>query len=276
MALTYSITALLIILGITGRHVLAADVGIVQGAVLATFYVFSGDARHLILTNQVHATNVAFFRLVWLAPLAILCYFMSTTAGHVNALIGCALILRRSTEWLAEIHVTEIERLNGKWWGLFTEPIVFFLLIVQLLLTEQNWFIWIWALSPIWFSLSFFKTVTPSNPFSFAWENITSTAVMGFAGYLTRVLIVGLIGKELAGMLLPGFAVGSFVGSMAANVAGPTLFAKGLFKSKAFISGLLLWFFLGCVVFIFSASLLYKSTSFHQYLSYTTAHRHLH
>ncbi|MDO9216141.1 MAG: hypothetical protein Q7U14_02645, partial [Lacisediminimonas sp.] len=47
----FSMTALLIIIGVSGRPELAVSIGLVQGAALATFYVFSANARNLILAD---------------------------------------------------------------------------------------------------------------------------------------------------------------------------------------------------------------------------------
>jgi hypothetical protein len=259
MSLTYSITGLLVVLGVAGKHVIAADVAIVQGAVLATFYVLSGDARHLILSDKAHANNVVFFRLVWVFPLAILSYFMSTIAGHVESVIAYGLILRRGAEWLAEPHVTEIERQNGKWPGWCLQPAIFIFFVWQIVFTNQLWLIWIWAISPIIFSLNFIAQAKPHNFFKFGWENITSTAVIGFTGYIQRILIVSLVGKQFSGMLFPGFAIGSFVGTMAANVAGPTLFGKGLFHSVHFTIGLIVLLLSGALIFFISETVTYKT-----------------
>jgi len=259
MSLTYSITGLLVILGIAGKHILAADVAIIQGAVLATFYVLSGDARHLILTDQVRAHNVVFFRLVWILPLAILSFFMSSITSQINFALVCGLILRRSSEWLAEIHVTEIEKQNEIWPGWYLQPVIFLLFIYQIIFTDQIWLIWVWAISPIFFSIEFISKAKPHNFFNLGWENITSTAVIGFTGYIQRVLIVTLVGKAFSGMLFPGFAIGSFVGTMAANVAGPTLSRKGMFHSIYFKIGLVVLMLMGCIVFLLATTFLYKT-----------------
>ena len=259
MSLTYSMTALLIVLGLSGKLLMAADVAIVQGAVLATFYVLSGDARHLILSNQSRAPAVLFFRLVWVLPLAGLSYLMTMAVSEVNHFIVCALLLRRSTEWLAEVHATEIERKNEGWSGFYLQPIMFGALVAQILLTNETWMIWIWSLSPILFSVRFILNAERCSIFNIKWEYIISTAVIGFTGYLYRVLIVSIAGKEFSGMLFPGFAIGSFVGSMAANVAGPTLLNRSIVKSKLVLGGLILWTMSGAVIFCFSHTILYKT-----------------
>lgn len=259
MSLTYSITGLLIILGLTGKHELASEVAIVQGAVLATFYVLSGDARHLILSDHKLANDVIFFRLICFIPLAIISYFMSTVTGHINETILYGLLLRKVTEWLAEVHVTELERVNVLWQGWFLQPIIFLLMIGQITFTNNLWFIWLWAISPIIFSFKFLLRATPHKFWHIGWENITSTAIIGFTGYLQRVLIVGLTGKEFSGMLFPGFAIGSFVGSMAANVAGPTLFRKGSFSNANFTKWLAVLFGLGGLIFLLAHTTPYQT-----------------
>ncbi len=259
MSLTYSITGFLIVLGLAGKHVMASDVAIVQGSVLATFYVFSGDARHLILAGNMRAQNVIFFRLICFLPLAFLSYFMSVHVGQVNAVIACGLILRRSAEWLAEPHVTEIEHQNNKWSGWYLQPLIFLAFISQVVFTQELWFIWFWAVSPIMFSLKFMINAESKNAFNISWENIASTAIIGLTGYIQRLLIVSFVGKEFSGMLFPGFAIGSFVGTMAANVAGPTLVNKGLFNSKYLTGSLILLFFIGLLMYVTSETVLYQT-----------------
>lgn len=259
MSLTYSITGLLVILGLAGKHAMAAEVAIVQGAALATFYVFSGDARHLILTDKTNASDIVFFRLVCAIPLSILAFFLSTIAGHVSAILAISLILRKCAEWLAEPHVTEKERNNEEWLGWFIQPIFFLMLICQITFTSQLWFIWIWAVSPLLFSVNFILQAKPCSIFKARWENITSTAVIGFTGYIQRVLVVGLVGKEFSGMLFPGFALGSFVGTMAANVAGPTLLRKGLLFSEHLKVGIVVLLLIGISVFLLSYTIINKT-----------------
>ncbi|RLA46686.1 MAG: hypothetical protein DRR42_18190 [Gammaproteobacteria bacterium] len=48
----FSITALLIITGLTGSGELAANIAIAQGAILVVFLSLSGNARNLILASS--------------------------------------------------------------------------------------------------------------------------------------------------------------------------------------------------------------------------------
>lgn len=46
----FSVTALLIFFGVTGKLELAADIAVVQGAALTIFLAFSGNSRNLLLS----------------------------------------------------------------------------------------------------------------------------------------------------------------------------------------------------------------------------------
>ena len=184
MTLTYSISGLLVILGIFGKHEMAADVAIVQGSVLATFYVLSGDARHLILADKANAHKVLFFRLVWIIPLAAISYFMSFNIGHVGMGLASSLILRRVSEWLAEVHVTEIERTGSRWLGLFFQPIFFITLVTQILLFDSYSMIWVWSISPIFFSLKFLTRPKYYLPNFYGDPYVASTSIMGISNYV--------------------------------------------------------------------------------------------
>jgi glycosyltransferase involved in cell wall biosynthesis len=259
MMLTYSISGLLALLGAFGRHEVAADVAIVQGAALATFYMLSGDARHLILAERVQAKHVIFFRLIWVVPLALIAYFMSTGFGHADPTIACLLIVRRAMEWLAEVHVTEIEREGLIWRGLLFQPLLLVLTAVQLMFFHGHEWGWVWALSPILLSVKFLTTASYYRSNLFENAHIGSTAVMGLSNYALRILIVSLAGKVFAGMLFSAIVIGSFTGTMFATVLGPTLVRKNLFGSAYLRMGLGLWALSGFVTFLLADAMFYKT-----------------
>ena len=105
-------TALLIGLGLAGRVESAADVAIVQGATLALFYAFSAHARNLILnpSSGVSASSILATRMVLLLPLGGAAFVLSVPLAGVEPVLAVVLIFRRSSEWLAEVHVSEMER----------------------------------------------------------------------------------------------------------------------------------------------------------------------
>ena len=257
--LTYSITGVLVILGLSGKYSLASDVAIIQGAALATFYVLSGDSRHLILTDKRSAHEILFFRLIFFFPLAVISFYISGVTGRLDESILFGLIIRRSSEWLAEVHVTEMERNNTVWNGWILQPIIFSLLIAQITLTNDLWFIWLWAISPV---VSSFKFIAQAKSYKF-WkiglENIASTAIFGFTGYIQRVLIISFAGKEFSGMLFPGFAIGSFIGSIAANVAGPSLSRNGLLHSVHVTHLIVGFLIIGSLIFSITDTVTYQT-----------------
>jgi glycosyltransferase involved in cell wall biosynthesis len=259
MTLTYSITGLLVIMGLLGKHLMAADIAIVQGAALATFYVLSGDARHLILVEKSQANHVAFFRLIWVVPLCVLSYFMSVTLGGVEFTIALGLIVRRASEWLVEPHVTEIERIGSSWSGLYLQVLLFVLVVVEILVLKSRTLIWLWAVSPLFFSMRFLFQAKYNNFFLLGKSYLASTALMGFSNYAFRILVVELAGKTVAGMLFPAIAIGSFAGTLFANVAGSSLIKAGVTQSVLFKIALTTWSAMGFVIFIFSNSV-FQST----------------
>ena len=259
MFLSYSITTLLVFFGLIGEHIIATDIAIIQGASLASFYVLSSDARHLILTEQISAKKVLFFRLVCLPVVILIMYTFSVVVGGVSGVIFFSLLLRRSIEWLCEVYVTELERKNIVWSGWILQPLIFFLLIAQIIFTDNLWLIWFWAISPLF---SGYKFIFQSKSYKF-WninlENILSTAVIGLTGYIQRILIIFLVGKEFSGMIFPGFAIGSFLGSMIANVAGPTLHNIGLLYSKLANCIVFLLFISGIFIFLASETIIFQT-----------------
>ena len=100
---TFAMTFLLIVLGISGKASLAADVGIVHGATLALFFAFSANARSLILSksSRVQSSSVMLARLTLLLPLSVVGYlrmlwglaslFMSSAMASAAFPVNCIL-----------------------------------------------------------------------------------------------------------------------------------------------------------------------------------------
>jgi hypothetical protein len=62
---TFSMTALIVILGVSGQSHLAADVGIIQGALTALFFSFSANARSMILIRHPDCLYILFSGADW-------------------------------------------------------------------------------------------------------------------------------------------------------------------------------------------------------------------
>lgn len=252
MTLSYSLSGLLMLLGLAGNFDMAADVAIVQGAVLATFYVLSGDARHMILSERMQAGHVAYFRLLAVLPLAAISYLLSVSVTEVNIALAVALIVRRAAEWLVEPHVTELERQHQPWHGLLLQLVLFPFVIFEILYFGSMWLIWPWAISPLLHSLKFLLEAERYNILSIGKAHTASTAVMGISNYILRVLVVDLAGKTFAGMVFPAVAIGSFAGTMFANIVGPSLMRKGWNALLYLKVPLFVWTMVGVGIFFFS------------------------
>jgi len=92
------------------KTAIAADIGIAQGATLATFYALSANARTIMLAQKESADAILFSRMVLIVPLAALSYFLSAYLANAESWIALAIILRRSIEWINEVHLTEAEQ----------------------------------------------------------------------------------------------------------------------------------------------------------------------
>lgn len=235
MANTFAMTALLIMLGLAGDTSLAADVGIVQGATLALFYAFSGNARNLILnqSSPVSAQSVMTARLFLMLPLAGAAYWLSVGLAGVEPILATILILRRCVEWLDEVFLSEMERLNSR-----KIPLNYIVFQSIFLLFAIGWTlgkmpfpligIFLWALLPLLLNARFYwRTIhnlsKTSLEISEMLPHLGSTVIIGVTVYIFRLLIILMTGKNIAGDLFTAFAIGGVLGSIFANAIGPSL-----------------------------------------------------
>lgn len=237
MANSFAMTILLIVLGLTGKSAMAAEVGIVHGATLALLYAFSANARSLILSKSatVSAYSVVIWRLTLLLPLAAISYWLSVSAAGVEALLAIILIARRCVDWLNEIHLSEMERLGH-------EKVAQSYLLLQAgsMVLVLVWLVGnfpfpllglgIWAFLPLFFSLRFTgkaigvaAEVMHCGIFAKILPHFGSTAIIGITVYVFRLLILLIAGKEIAGDLYTAFAIGGLTGSVFANALGASI-----------------------------------------------------
>lgn len=236
MANMFAMTVLLIALGLTGNSILAAEVGIVQGATLAVFYAFSANARSLILnkTVTVTASSVMAVRMLIVIPLALASYWLSVGAAGVTPVLAIILIIRRVIEWLSEVHLSEMERLDNRPFA-----IQYFITQSLLLLIAFGWLIadlpfpyfglLMWALFPLLLSFKFiygcfvnFSSLSKELLIKML-PHLGSSAVIGIGVFVFRLLILLLVGKETAGDLYTAFAIGGLTGSVFANALGASI-----------------------------------------------------
>lgn len=256
LANNFSMTAILVGLGILGFHDIAADVAIVQGATLATFYVLSANARNLILAfdGEAAAGKLLHLRLLLIFPISFIAYFLSVAIGDIEPAVAIVLILRRAVEWLGEIAIAQSERLGKKRFlqlSVSLELIGFLSLFGLFLGLEVPFFIGalLWAIVPVAPvvltrpSLSAFSYVE----FRALLPHIGSTAVIGISVFVFRITVTALTGKTIAGELFTAFAIGGVVPSIFGQVLAPTLLRR--IRSVSVSPGLLNLFIF--IVFLF-------------------------
>jgi len=235
MANTFAMTGVMIVLSLAGKSELAADFGIVHGATLALFFSFSGNARSLILnpSSTIPIGAILGARLLLLVPLGALSLLLSTHLAGVDALLAFTLVLRRGVEWIAEVHVSDMEmrrdsRLAARflsWQAALTAAVLLWLLID---LPLRDLVMGIWATSPLWIrsgqvsAEKDIKSIVTETWFRLL-PHFGSSAVIGVAVYVFRLLILLLAGKTVAGDLYAAFAIGGLFGSMFAQAIGPTV-----------------------------------------------------
>lgn len=237
MANSFAMTVLLIVLGLTGKSYMAAEVGIVQGATLALLYAFSANARSLILGKSATASAyaVTIWRLFLLVPLAIISYWLSVNAAGVEALLAIILIARRCIDWLSEIHLSEMERLGHQDVARSYVLLQSILMLLVLVWLVGNFpfpllGLGIWAFSPLFFSMGFVgksiaaaSDATQGGILAKVLPHFGSTAIIGITVYVFRLLILLMAGKETAGDLYTAFAIGGLTGSVFANALGASI-----------------------------------------------------
>ena len=228
-------TGLLVGLGISGNPQMAADVAIVQGAALALFYAFSGNARNLILKPGGIASvrSIMAARLILILPLGIGVFYLGSVLGGVAWNISIILIIRKSVEWISEVHLSEAERdqdADFAWkhlaiqCGLLTAIVIWAFTEapgIRLMLIA-------WAIVPLLISLPYLQrvlrgAVSTRVSVKMLLPHFGSTAVVGIGIYVFRLMILLLVGRTIAGILYTAFAIGGVLGSIFAMGLGPSM-----------------------------------------------------
>lgn len=286
----FAMTGVLILLGLSGRSEMAAEVGIIQAATIALFYAFSANARSLILNQQapVNAADVLYVRILLLLPLSFAAYFLSSAAMEVELVLVAALILRRAVEWLQEVRLSKEELVGNKkaafdyvvyqslLLGILTIWIVFGLPRLEIALLG-------WAIFPLMFDLRYIlhslNRTLPSLRIvgQKLIPHLGSSVIIGISVYVFRLILLLVTGKQMAGDLFTAFAIGGVLGSLFANALGPTIVSdqvkagKDKFSAKA---NLFLYGFasLGAVIYLatfldsYPEILAFKDSFFYQSL----------
>lgn len=235
LALTSSLTAILIAAGLAGRAELAAELAVIQGALLATFYAFSANTRNLILQGHGELTPERLLaqRFVALPLMGAAAYLLCVGVVGVSPVLALIVIARRSCEWLAEVRLCELEvaaahaaarRVFGIQVALTVAAALLVALTPELTLPALV----VLAVGPLLGapprpSLAAFRPSALGVTLRGASPYIGSTTVDGVSTYVLRLVVFLVAGPERAGLLFTAFVLGSFAATLFANVLGPTL-----------------------------------------------------
>jgi len=235
----FSMTALLIVLGIFSEAEIAADVGIVQAAALVVFMAFGTNARNIILSRNESITLHQFFkfRSILVLPLALIAYLLSK--GFIdlaNEVVFC-LILRRCIEWIVELQICERELENDKRYAFLysgIQSVTFLALLISINAGLENYyliFLIIWSFSPGYQLMPFAKQMlTRDKELKLSWTafmpHLGSSWIIAISTYVFRVLIILLAGKALGGLLFSAYAIGGMISSIYTYALGPSLAAR--------------------------------------------------
>ena len=236
MSITQSMIAMVIGLTIFGKSGLAAEIAMVHGATLATFYAFSANFRNIILygKGQIVLPMVLFSRLIILIPLAIAAYFLCVFLAGIDSVLVSILVFRRCVEWINEVHLchVEVKKDDRFAFAFLMLQAVSLAIALGLILIDDRYAmagLFFWALLPALCSVRFvlsekmpsFKKIRQG--LSTLAPHFGSTAIIGFSLFIFRLLIFLLVDRATAGDIFGAIAVGSFMGSSFANVLGPSI-----------------------------------------------------
>lgn len=232
----FSMTGFMIALGLFGKPILAAEFGIVQGATMALFYAFSANARNLILNSAFKVTikDVLFIRLVLIIPLSAISLFLSVGLADISILLAVILIVRRCTEWLSEVYLSQMEldkNVGFAYRFIILQVVTLLFAICMALISDSHFWVGalIWSILPLLILRGmvkhniFQKTIFSPQIYTRLLPHFGSTAITGVSVYVFRILILLLVGKTVAGDLYTAFAIGSLMGSIFVNALGPSL-----------------------------------------------------
>ncbi|GAV19749.1 hypothetical protein MMIC_P0706 [Mariprofundus micogutta] len=240
----FAMTFFLIALSVTGHPEMAADVGVIQGALLAAFMAFSANARNLILASKtdIEIKEQFGFRVVLLLPLAVVVFFLSNTMVESTIVVTVMLILRRCAEWMAELHISEREKYGDMPYAfrfILFQFVSLTLLIASPLINGGQDFILalgIWAATPILQSMPFFIRMVKSSSLpsmrSFL-PHLGSSWAIAISTYIFRVLIILMAGRVVGGMLISAYAIGGMLNAVYTYAIGPSQALKAKSSSNA-------------------------------------------
>jgi hypothetical protein len=236
LTVTHSTTALMIAVGLFGSPALAADIALAHGATLATFHALSANTRSLILgrSRAVSLADLVRIRIALVLPLAAAALLLALAGTTAAWWIAVCLVLRRCAEWLNDLQLCQAELEHKTRFALrfLAVQTVLFLGAAVALIADWPYapaVLAAWALVPLGFTLSLREELVRERAVSFGYAlrnlftHVGSTAVSGIAIFAFRLIVVLMLDKPVAGGLFTAIAIGSFIGTLFANVVGPSV-----------------------------------------------------
>lgn len=237
MSVTYAITGIYIALGLLGNAGLAAEIALAHGATLATFHAFSANTRNIILaeSSNISVADILAVRLLLVVPLAALALALAVAGAGVEVVIALAVVLRRGVEWIGEVQLSEREVAGDRRFAqrfLALQVALAAVVVGASIRNGGEWLVpalYVWALLPAAASLRTLvaqggsmrrlrlQTLNAMAP------HFGSTSVIGLSIFVFRLIVGILLVREDAGDLFTAIAIGSFIGTIFANVWGPSL-----------------------------------------------------
>ena len=110
LTITHSTIGLMVIVGLLGNPILAADIALVHGATVATFHALSANTRALLLgqSRALTVADILRLRLVLVVPLALAAYLLATGTQAAPWIVA-TIVLRRCGEWFNDLQLCDAE-----------------------------------------------------------------------------------------------------------------------------------------------------------------------
>ncbi len=232
---SYSTTGIIVVCGIAGYNLLAADIALTQAALMALFFSLSANARSLILSDDNHHSPISFFkkRTILVMPLMIISIFISMYVSGVGIFIAAIISIRKSSEWLSEIVLSLYEKQQNNIIisiVLTIEVIFLFATVISIFLAPALTIkvILIWSILPLLLVIHFLlhldrEKQSGALKLQLIMPHITSTLIIGMTVFIFRNMILFFTNKNISGEIFVAIAIGGLVANLFSTSFGPSV-----------------------------------------------------
>ncbi len=236
LTVTHSTIALMIAVGLLGNPVLAADIALAHGATVATFHALSANTRALVLgqSTAISFVDILRVRIALVLPLGAVAFLLAIGGTTTPTWLAACLVLRRCAEWFNDLQMCKAEVEHRATFALRFAAMQGVLFVAAALALVAQWpyapaVLTVWALVPLGVAVLLARDLRGATHRQLArmlkilFPHVGSTAISGLALFAFRILVVVLLAKALAGELFTAIALGSFIGTLFANVVGQSV-----------------------------------------------------